>query len=330
VAKYLAWKSIEDEKDALNLDTFARQQAKTKRKEASKSVDARIRETYRRVMYPVQPDPTSSDLEWKTMRLQSHDPLAVRAAKKLTSEEELLVEYSATRLAMAMDQHNLWRGEDHVSLKQLWEDLARYVYLPRLKSQELVRNAVQEGVADTGWTDNFAYAEAWDSETSRYRGLRTGGIGAVTMDTESVLVRPAAAQAQLEEDRKAQEAQEAQEEDVASDRLEEDDSDSSVETSTRESSPQEESGDGPSLTKSESQAKRFHGSVDLNPERMTTDVGQIVNEVVQHLTSQYGADVQVTLEIQANLPDGVNEQLRRIVSENARTLNFTQFDFEDE
>jgi hypothetical protein len=78
-----------------------------------------------------------------------------------------------------------------------------------------------------------------------------------------------------------------------------------------------------------SQAQRFHGSVKLNPRLMAGNAGTIMDEVVRHLTAIYGADVQVTLEIQATIP-AVPDDIKRTIEENCRTLRFESFGFEEE
>jgi hypothetical protein len=52
--------------------------------------------------------------------------------------------------------------------------------------------------------------------------------------------------------------------------------------------------------------------------------------VVAHLAGLQGAEVRVTLEIDATIPDGAPEQVVRIVTENGRTLKFTNHGFEEE
>jgi hypothetical protein len=59
---------------------------------------------------------------------------------------------------------------------------------------------------------------------------------------------------------------------------------------------------------------------------MAGDAGKIMEEVVKHLTTLYGANVQVTLEIQAHLPGGVPEETVRTVTENCRTLRHRSLD----
>ena len=80
----------------------------------------------------------------------------------------------------------------------------------------------------------------------------------------------------------------------------------------------------------ETQYRRFYGSVKINPRMMAGEAGKIMEEVVKHLTTLYGAEVQVTLEIQATMPSGVPEGTRRTVEENCRTLRFEGFGFEVE
>ena len=68
----------------------------------------------------------------------------------------------------------------------------------------------------------------------------------------------------------------------------------------------------------------------LDSLRVGRDAGRIADEVIQHLTKLIGADVQVTLEIQARLQQGASEKTIRDVTENCRTLRFDSFGFEEE
>ena len=75
--------------------------------------------------------------------------------------------------------------------------------------------------------------------------------------------------------------------------------------------------------------RRFHGSVRLDPMRLGRDAADIAREVVQHLTALAGSQVEVTLEINAQLADGAGDGLVRTVTENCRTLKFTDYGFEE-
>ena len=104
IRQYLAWKSIWDEREQLNLDPFQSKQADTKRKNADDTVSARIPESYHWMLVPSQPDPKGS-LEWTEIRLQGADSLALRASKKLKSEEMLLVQMGAVRLRLGLIEY---------------------------------------------------------------------------------------------------------------------------------------------------------------------------------------------------------------------------------
>ena len=56
----------------------------------------------------------------------------------------------------------------------------------------------------------------------------------------------------------------------------------------------------------------------------------IAEEVVSHLEGLVGSKVKLTLEIEAEIPDGAPEHVVRTVTENARTLGFRIQGFEDE
>jgi hypothetical protein len=68
----------------------------------------------------------------------------------------------------------------------------------------------------------------------------------------------------------------------------------------------------------------------LDPTRVGRDASRIADEVIAHLSGLVGADVRVTLEIEAEIPSGAPEQVVRTVTENGRTLKFTSQEFEKE
>ena len=55
------------------------------------------------------------------------------------------------------------------------------------------------------------------------------------------------------------------------------------------------------------------------------DASRIADEVIAHLAGQVGAEVTVTLEIEASLPNGASDQIVRTVTENSRTPDPTTF-----
>ena len=199
VRKFLAWESILDEKDKLDLSPHQVKQAETQKTAADGVVTARLPETYQWLLVPTQANP-QAPVTWQTIRLSGQDALAERASKKLRNDESLVVNFAASRLRMEMDRVPLWRG-NHVAIRQLVEDFGRYLYLPRLQTSTVLLNAIRAGLALLTWEqDAFAYAESYDESAARYRGLRSGAQVNVIGDDTGLLVRPEIARQQIEQE----------------------------------------------------------------------------------------------------------------------------------
>jgi len=312
VRYYLAWDSILAEKEVLNLDPQQVRQAQSQKGQEDQTVEVRIPETYQWLLVATQADP-AGELAWQAIRLQGSDPLAVRASKRLRQDELLVVTLAGTRLRMEMDRVPLWRG-DHVEVRQLVEDFARYVYLPRLKNPAVLTRAVCDGVGLLTWeSESFAYADSFDATAGRYRGLRAPvNLSLPDNDFPGLLVRPEVARRQLHAE---------DQENVAPKKptVKTAENTGKSPTGGRETEP-------PRCTV----LRRFHGNVKLDPLRAGAEAGRIAEEVLAHLTGLSASEVEVTLEIQATRSEGFPEQVVRTVSENCRTLRFSGFSFESE
>ncbi|MBI3922761.1 MAG: ATP-binding protein [Armatimonadetes bacterium] len=312
--RHLAWDSILTERETLDLSPHQVRQAEAQKTAADSAVTARLPEAYQWLLVPEQTTP-QSPVEWQAIRLSGQESLAVRASKKLKSDELLVTSFAASRLRMELDRVPLWR-ENHVSIKQLAGDFAKYLYLPRLGDSSVLLGAIKDGLGLLTWEqDSFAFAESFDEDAKRYRGLRAGQrVDIVDADSPGLLVKPDVARSQLEAE--------------------------APPPSPPGIIPVVRNGDAPSppslLAIEEDQPqrqqppRRFHGTVQLDPTRLTRDAGQLAEEVVQHLTSLVGADVEVTMEISARILDGVPDNVVRIVTENCRTLKFKSQGFEEE
>ena len=378
--KYLAWSSIIAEKEALNLSPFQVKQAEQQLKSADATVGARIPETYQWVLVPGQKNP-QAPMEWEALRVSGSEPLAARVSRKLKSDEYLITAFSATRLRMELDRIPLWRG-DHVPVRQLAEDFARYLYLPRLLSPEVLVQAVRDGVGLLTWDqDSFAWADEYDAQEGRYRGLRGGQqLSFLDSDSSALLVKPPVARRQMEKESRpvrleilpgraeippASQAAfslrgyDADGKEIPTGQARWTATGGSVDrqglfTAGAEpgsftlqaeipglqaqalvivsvgASPAAPSAPGTPQDAPSPRVKRFHGSVELNPLRVGRDAGRIAEEIISHLATQNGARLTITLDIDAELPDGASDSLIRTVTENARTLGFRNQGFEKE
>ena len=314
VRRCLAWSSIVDEAETLNLDPHQRKQAMTQKENASSAVAARLPEAYQWLIVPTQSTPQAS-IEWQSFRLTGQDALATRASKKLRNDELLISGLAASRLRLELDQVPLWR-QDFVGIQQLTEDFARYLYLPRLKAPSVLVEAVRSGLGLLTWSqDSFAYAESFDEAAGRYRGLQGGRQ--VWLDEESpmgLLVKPEAALRQLTAEMPSTPG-------------------GTVQRPTGGGGATEPTAGGEPASKRPTAPpapKRFHGTVTLDPTRVGRDAGRIADEVIAHLVGLVGSKVTVTLEVEAEVPTGAPDHVVRTVTENCRTLKFGSQGFEKE
>ena len=301
---HMAWSSIAEGVGELDLTQSQIKRAQAKQREFDETVNARIRETWIWLLAPSQPDP-KAEIEWAATRLQGQDALVSRASRKLVNEEGLITKFGPARLSIPLNQY-LWGDANHINTKKLWEYFATYLYLPRLRDSAVLAEAIEEGINQLV-CDHFAYAEAYDEANDRYLGLKATGGGSVVIDSSSMLVKPDVARAQLDAERPKEGV---------------------VPTAGSAPGPTPAPGPGPEPQEPEL-PKRFFGTVEVAADRAGRDVGRIAEEVLQHLTVLPGSKVRVTVEVEADVPEGVPEDAQRVVNENCQTLKFKDHGFED-
>jgi predicted AAA+ superfamily ATPase len=315
--KVLAWQSILADESPLGLTSHQKKQVEQQIATAQSVVTARLPETYQWLLVPVQATP-HVPVTWEALRLSGNDALAVRASKKLRTDELYLTSFASTRLKMELDRIPLWRG-NHVAARQLVEDFARYLYLPRLKDPQVLLSAIRDGVGLLTWMqDSFAFADSLDDVLGRYKGLRTGQMLALSdAHAPGLVVKPDVAGQQLDAEMSV--PQSFVSEGIA------------PPLSGTDSGPALTNNTRPDISSPVSvKPKRFHGSVQLETARVGRDASKIAEEVIAHLSGLMGADVTVTLEIQATVPSGAPDNVVRTVIENCRTLKFSDQGFERE
>jgi hypothetical protein len=197
---YLAWQSILEQETELNLDKSQSRQAGTQKATWDRTTTSRIGETYQWLLVPTQPNP-QAPLEWQQTRLTGADMLAARASKKLRNDGQMVAQFTATFLRQALDTIPFWRG-NHVAVKLLVEDFARYPYLQRLRDGDVLLGAMREGVSSVTWrTDTFAFADSYDEAKGRYFGLRGGQVLGFGSDGIGLLVKSGVADSQMDAER---------------------------------------------------------------------------------------------------------------------------------
>jgi hypothetical protein len=207
---------------------------------------------------------------------------------------------------MEMRQFNLWKGKDAFSIRELWEDYTRYVYLHRLKNQQVLYSALQSGIRSG---DFFGYAED-SGEAGIYRGLVLGDKGFLNISPDGYLVDLTVAKTQVEKQK-------------------EDTSKGNRERERDNGMP--DIGLQPSVQSTQPLKKNpthFYGTVTIEHNKLGSIAGTVNQEILQHMAQLPGAKITVTMDIQVDIPDGIDDHVVRTVKENCKTLKFTENNFE--
>ncbi|HPL69728.1 MAG: Swt1 family HEPN domain-containing protein [Anaerolineaceae bacterium] len=299
--EFLAWNSIYDERESLNLDPQQQRQVRLSQARAEETLDLRIKETYSWLLIPEQPDPLG-EIVIRPTRISGADNFYDRAAQRLESDGALIRQWSPVIFRMELDKY-IWKEENEqteIKLKTLWDYLARYCYFPRLLDKDVLKATITEGVSALTDTQ-FAYAARKD-EQGYHRGVVFRQLGTVYFDDQGLIVHPKYLNLKPEDP-------------VRGGVSVEDGNDIVIGVIDEE----------PPATI----IKRFYGKVSLDPQRVQRDVDVIIEEVIQKLTSQLGTQVEIVLEVRAEKQEGFEESTIRTINENSRTLNFDTFGFEE-
>jgi predicted AAA+ superfamily ATPase len=342
VRHYLAWDNLagsEDRIKELDLPPQQAAQARRRLKDATETVDLRISAAYHWLLVPVQSagGPLSMD-EIKTDTAK--DRLAERASDKLRAADMLRSVQGPQNIRLNLDQSlsSVWSA-GNIAVGKLWEYYCQYPYLPRLAERSVLDRGIGAVFDQMVWDqDGFAVASGYDEATGRYVGLAIPQENVPPQITDlTLLVRPDRAIAQREQERAEQEAARAAAAAAAA---------SSAGAGTISGTGADDGvtatgaggaapGDGPAptggagTTAAAPKHTRFYGTVRLDPERFGRDLSRLYQEVIQHLAAPEGVELEITVEISASKKDGFPDDKARIVTENARTLKFDQYGFED-
>lgn len=315
VKRFLAWKSIKEDSVDLNLDAAQNRETENNLNRSNQTVEARILETYCHLLVPyIDREVDLKNIIWDEISIRGGtDSIVAKAARKMQQNEQLITQWAPALLNMQME-NLLWQDRNEINVGELWKLLCTYCYLPRLASFDVLQTAIQNGVNSD---DYFAYADSVSD--GRYVALKYNQyVGFI--DRSGYLVKMMAAL--------KQKAAEAQEKPVAPtpvwpDRPTEPVNYPPVQPGEK---PEPHTPPQPEQPKN----KHFEMTATLDTTRVVRNVGNIMDEVINHLMQVEGANVEIKLLVEATMPDGTPVTTVRTVTENCRTLKIDEFGFGDE
>ena len=168
VKHYLAWHSIVHGNSLhtaiQGLKEGRLKQANENVKSASDQVKTALSKAYRWALAPTQADPQKDEYTMSPSQTNAEDGRIIQnALDKLADDEAILTKITPSLFAITLKQY-IWSNaayQDHIGMETLWELMARHVYMPRLKTIDVLKACIGEGVAG----GEFGYADSYKDET---------------------------------------------------------------------------------------------------------------------------------------------------------------------
>jgi len=300
-----------------NLDQAQIREADASIQQVEANLVMRLSQAYAWVFAPyIDAEENIKDMRWNIAEISCTQLDNVqKCAERLTSDDNLIRAWGPVLLKMELDKW-LWKEREAIEIKQLWEYLASYCYLSRLRDVQVLLDTIRKGVMAE---DGFALAEMFDG--SRYTNLKLRQEIEGEVPMYGLVVKKEVAEKQIAEDGRKRTGES---EPLAA-------SDST--NGEREEQTGEEKLENPATTKSitsESPRNRhFSMDVPLDSVRINKEVSTYMSEVLSHLLSLPGADAAIRLDVDIHLPNGTPPDVVTTVSENCRTLRVESFRFEE-
>jgi predicted AAA+ superfamily ATPase len=317
----LAWGSIVDDvtEGRLNIDLLQKNQAEKELRAAEDVLPRAARECYRWLLCPVQETPSDPKPTVEAFALATTGGSASGEIERVCDENELVIStWSPIHLRAKLNQLYWKDGQSAASAAAFFEDSLRYLYLPRLKSREVLARAIQAGAA----SEDF-FGTAYGQTDGKFEGFAFGSGSAVFDDT-LLLIEPGVARTYAEANRPKPQS-----------------------TGTESGQTTIGTGYGPAYhvpagtsgggvaepagtpsSPAAAKAKSFFGTADIPTASAKMRLVQLADEIVSLLASDPDANVRLTVEISAEFPQGASDGVKRAVSENARSLGLKTADWE--
>ncbi|MDR0721305.1 MAG: DUF499 domain-containing protein [Treponema sp.] len=303
----IAWRSIDRDTTALNLDSAQQREVRDNIHHLEDTINNRLQEAYSWLILPVQDG--TSPVTWSVSRVSGLKNPVAKAAQKMKDDELLIDALSPKILSMEMSQCNLWKDRDHMQVRELWEDYTKYVYLHRIKNQSVLFRTLEIGITSGEY---FGYADGQNAE-GNYEALIFGPSSNLLITLDGFLVKPEAAKKQIASSEK-----------------------SSAPIPPMPSQPDylgttPPAGVTPPIPQQVAGIRfnHFFGTVKLSDlNKIANTTGNINVEVLQHFAKLPKANISVKLDIEVSIPDGVDDDFKRTISENCNTLKFETKEFD--
>jgi len=312
----LAWASIikDIENGTLNVDLNQKRQAEQELRSAEGVLPRTAREAYCWLLVPHQETPESKPVV-EAFKVPSGGASAGVEIERICADNELVIaNWSAVHLRQLLRDF-YWLHDKAVAAKTVWEDVQKYLYLPRLKDREVLARTLRTGAASRDFF-GIAYGRSGDT----YEGFSLGA-GDAQFDDTVLLIEPDAAKAYEDSQRKPEPTPPPGEPPIPGT------------GSTGGGTPPTGTPPTPPPGQPQPPVKpagpgAFFGSAEIPAATAKMHLMQLADEIIANLVADPNAQVRVTLEISAQFEGGAQETTKRSVSENATALKLKSANWE--
>jgi len=301
----LAWEDIAaDRQLAAQLPSGQIRDAEAKAKTHRSGAVHAIRLAWSAVFLPVKASQPGKpfDLEQTTITARDRSSIPSAVYDKIGPKGEALVKETLGPENLWTTLGPLWPSDrPHLPVAELADWFAAFAYMPKLRDRGVMEGAVRGGVASLD--PKFGYADGFDAVSARYSSLRWGTPPPESMPAGALLVRSAEALAQVAAEQAAVVRRDGG-------------------STERPADTPEGGGIEPEAPAAPGKPHRFFGVVELDPDRPVKAFDAVATAIIAQFQRTAGTKVKLTLEIEAEAPEGFDDADIGVVRDNARSLKF--------
>ena len=183
----LAWNSIvmDVKEKRLNIDGLQEEQAKKELQSADDVLPRVARECYKWLLCPTQATPTDRQPTIEAFPLNTSGSAFGAEIQRVCHDNELVISvWSPIHLRDTLKKLYWKDSKDFVAAMAFWEDMQRYLYLPRLKDRNTLEQAIVKGAVSKDF-----FGTAYGQTGEAFEGFKLGDAN-VQLDDTLLLIEP--------------------------------------------------------------------------------------------------------------------------------------------
>ncbi len=183
----LAWESIVEDVKAgrLNIDRLQEEQAKKKHKTSDEVLVRATRECFKWLLCPMLPSPTERQITVEAFPLSTGGSTFNAEVERICQENELVISvWSPIHLRTRLRELYWKADKPAVVAHGLWDDMQKFLYLPRLRDRDVLAKAILKGAGSRDF-----FGTAYGLTEGKYDGFQFGNSN-VQFDETLLLIDP--------------------------------------------------------------------------------------------------------------------------------------------